>query len=160
MEGELLGAMLERKGYLMPVTDIVDQLKATADSYGVPFGDLEKNYNSRLMQEVDLWAQEEGRGPAFHQEGFKANFVTNQNLADTDLLLQIVHKVGLDTEKAREIIEQRSYREAVEKDWGDVERDEIVAAPTYLIGGDRLVGAQSYENLEKLIVQHGAKKRG
>lgn len=159
-EGEPLEQMLARKGFLMPVADMVSQMKVTAESYGLPFGDLETNYSTRLMQEVGLWAQEQGKGGAFQREGFGANFVANQNLMDSAILLQLVEKVGLDPVYGQKVIEERLYSDAVDADWDTAEKEEIVAAPTYIVGDERLVGAQSYENLEQFVLRHGAQWRG
>ena len=44
-------------GVSVDVNKIVGQLKTTAAKFGLEFGNREMTYNSRLAQEVGLWAQ-------------------------------------------------------------------------------------------------------
>lgn len=157
--GESIADVLLRKGILMSVEQMVGDMQDIASAYDVPFGDIKNNYNTRLMQEVGLWAQEKGRGLAFQAEGLKANFVTNENVSDTDVLLKLVSNIGLDSLEARLVIEDRLYSDAVDADWQAVQKYDIVAAPTHIIENERLVGAQSYQALEKFVVKHGAQAK-
>lgn len=158
-EGEKLEEMLLRKGLLMPVGQIIEGLQQTALTYNLPMGDIRMNYSTRLLQELGLWAQEQGRGAEFQTEGFRVYFVDNENVCDSDRLIEIVRRAGLNPEEAKRVLETRQYSSAVDADWEVVAAREIVAAPTFIVGDDRLVGAQSYENLAKFVVQHGAKNK-
>lgn len=151
--------MLSRKGMLLPVNQIVAPLQKTARSYGLPMGDIRKIFNTRLIQELGLWAQEKGRGPAFQAEGFNAYFVENANISDRKNLMMIVRRAGLDMVEAENVLNTGRYSSAVNADWHAVDELEIVAAPTYICGEARLVGAQSYESLVTLVVQNGARNR-
>lgn len=143
----------------MPVGQIVDRLRQTAASYNLPMGDIRKNYNTRLLQELGLWAQEKGKGAVFQAEGFRAYFVDNVNISDTDVLMGIVRRAGLETGEAENVMATRQYAGAVDADWNAVQELEIVAAPTFVIGKKRLVGAQSYESLATFVAAHGAGNR-
>ena len=142
----------------MPVDQIVGQLQKTAASYGLVVGDLRMNYNTRLIQELGIWAQEKGKGQAFKAEGFRAYFVENVNVYDIKVLMELAERVGLDGAEAKNVLETGQYSSVVDADWGAAGEMEIVAAPTYIVGEDRLVGAQPYENLEELAVKNGAEK--
>lgn len=150
--------MLLRKGLLTPVGQVVDYLQNTAASYGVPMGDLRMNYSTRLIQELGLWAQEKGKGPAFQAAGFSAYFVDTINIADPGVLLELATKAGLDPVEAKVVIESRQYARVVDADWAAVRELEIVAAPTFIMGEKRLVGAQPYERLVQFVVENGAEE--
>ena len=49
----------------------------------------------------------------FHAESkiFEAYFVDGQNLADQDLLAKLAGEVGLSTQEATEVLENRLYKE-------------------------------------------------
>lgn len=110
-------------------------------------------YNSRLAQEIGLWAQNCGHAHQFHDAAFKAYFVDDRNLADKSVILDLVASTGLDVAQAEEIIESRSYAGAVERDWAKARELELVAAPTFLMKDQRLVGAKPYQILEKMVAQ-------
>ena len=59
--------------------------------------------------------------------------------------------------EGEKIIETREFSSAVDSDWALAESKKVMAAPTFFLGSDRLVGAQSYEALEKLITNHVVK---
>ncbi|MEZ4578929.1 MAG: DsbA family protein [Desulfobacterales bacterium] len=71
-------------------------MKKTAARLGLPFGDMRHIYNTRLAQELAVWADEKGQGPAFHHAVFVAYFVENNNIGDPDVLTALAASVGLD----------------------------------------------------------------
>jgi predicted DsbA family dithiol-disulfide isomerase len=104
-----------------------------------------------LAQELGKWAEQEGRGEAFHMAMFQAYFVDGKNLADIDLLVEIATGLSLDNKAARHVLEERSFKDAVDRDWQEAYTRGITAVPTFMVNGMRLVGAQSYEAIEKLV---------
>ena len=132
------------------------QLKATADKFGLPMGSRTQTFNSRLAPELGLWAQDEGQGHAFHMAAFQAYFVDGRNIAKTEVLLDLVRQCALDPAQAQAVLDQRSYKDAVDADWQASRDQNIMAAPTYIMGEHRLVGAQSHEKLVWLMEQNAA----
>ena len=130
-------------------------LKATATKFGLALGDRKMTYNSRLAQELGLWAETKGRGHQFHMEAFKAYFVKGENIAQKSVLLTLVEQSGLDGKQGLEIIETRAFSGAVDLDWELSRQRGVAAVPSFFLGPDRLVGAQSYAVLERLMVTHG-----
>ncbi len=136
---------------------IVGQLKATAAKFNLPMGDRKMTYNSRLAQEVGLWAETKGKGHAFHMAAFEAYFVDGHNLAKKEVLLALIRSVELDPGEGEAIIDQRTFKDAVDGDWKLSREKGIAAVPTFIMGLDRLVGAQSHEILEKMVIKYGGK---
>ncbi len=139
------------KGRNFDINEMMLKLKETAASLSLPLGNRKRTYNSRLAQELGKWAEEEGRGDAFHMAMFKAYFVDGINLAKIDLLVEIAETIDLDGAAAREVLEKRTYKSAVDGDWKMAYNLGITAVPTFLVNENRLVGAQTYEALERLI---------
>lgn len=137
----------------MPVSvdKMMAKLRQTADSLGYALGDRKMTYNSRMAQELGLWAQENGRGHHFHTLAFKAYFVDGKNLAEKAVVLDLVEQSGLDRNEGEQVFDQRTFSKAVDEDWALSRRIGITAVPTFVHGFSRLVGAQPYENLEKMI---------
>lgn len=140
------------------INAMVARLKDTATSLGLPFGERTKTYNSRLAQELGLWAEELNRGEAFHRAAFESYFVHGENLADREVLLGLAAKADLPGPEADTIIETRSYSEKVDAHWQDAHQLGITAVPTFLMGFNRVVGAQSYEALSDLALMAGAER--
>ncbi len=138
------------------IAGMLEHLRTTARELGLSFGTRTRTYNSRLAQELGLWAADKGRGEAFHLAAFKAYFADGQNLAERPILLAIAQSVGLAEEEATEVLSARSYRPQVDEDWRESRKQGITAVPTLVVGQDSLVGAQSYEEMVKLISRHGA----
>ena len=134
-------------------------LKATALKFNLPMGDRKMTYNSRLAQELGLWAETKGKGHVFHDAAFKAYFVEGRNLAKKKVLMALISSLGLDPVEGEDIIDQRVFKDAVDADWELSRARGIIAVPTMIMGLDRLVGAQTYEALEKLVIKYGGKSR-
>lgn len=139
---------------LVDAGKVVAQLKETAARFGVPFGDRSMTYNSRLAQELGLWAESLGKGHEFHDHAFRVYFVEGRNLARREVLLDMAGHVGLDRAEAEKVLDERRFREAVDRDWELSRGKGVTAVPTFFMGLDRLVGAQSYETLEIMVKKY------
>ena len=130
-------------------------LRATAEELGLPFCERTRTYNSRLAQELGLWAEGRGRGKEFHRAAFAVYFEKGKNLAKLPVLLELARESGLPEEEAREVILHRTHRERVDRDWEYARFHGITAVPTFLMSRHRLVGAQKYETLAELFTFYG-----
>jgi predicted DsbA family dithiol-disulfide isomerase len=118
---------------------------------GLPYGNRTMTYNSRLAQELGKWAETQPGGEAIHDALFRAYFVDGKNIGDVDVLLDLAKKIGLDEAKAREVLEQRTFKSAVDADWAKSRAYGVTGVPTFVAGGYGVVGAQPYEALERLV---------
>ena len=135
------------------------RLGKKAADLGLPFGKREKTYNSRLSQELGLWAESKNKGDVFHAAVFRAYFVDGMNIAKIQLLADLAASVGLSREEAEAVLVTRAFKAAVDADWNLSREKAITAVPTFLINKDKYVGAQPYELLVKLMKANGVKKR-
>ena len=130
---------------------MIGRLRQVAEGLGLPFGERRRTYNSRLAQELGLWAEAEGRGDAFHHAAFKAYFAEGKNLAEPSVLMELAQAAGLSRDGAGKVIRERTFSAAVDRDWAASRRMGITAVPTFVMGERRLVGAQPYEKLAELV---------
>lgn len=133
------------------IKPVQDMLKQRMVDEGLPYGDRKKTYNSRLAQELGKWADTQPGGDAIHKAFFQAYFVEDLNIAHIDVLLDIVSSVGLDVETARLVLEQRSFREAVDADWSQSRAYGISGVPAFVAVNQLVVGCQPYDQLEEFV---------
>ncbi len=127
------------------------QMKARMDAEGLPYGERTMTYNSRLAQELGKWADTQPGGEAIHDALFQAYFVEARDISQPAVLLDIVKRVGLSVEGAREVLEKRTFQAAVDADWELSRRYGVTGVPTFVVGRYGVVGAQPYEALEELV---------
>jgi predicted DsbA family dithiol-disulfide isomerase len=127
------------------------QMKARMDAEGLPYGERTHTYNSRLSQELGKWADTQPGGEAFHDAMFRAYFVDARDISKPEVLLEIVQQVGLSVDGAREVMEKRTFKDAVDADWKLSRQYGITGVPTFVVGNRGVVGAQPYEVLEQLV---------
>ena len=127
------------------------QMKARMDDEGLPYGERTMTYNSRLAQELGKWADTQPGGEAIHDALFRAYFVDARDISQPIVLLDIVQQVGLSIDDAREVLEKRTFKAAVEADWRLSRQYGITGVPTFVVGRHGVVGAQPYERLEQLV---------
>jgi predicted DsbA family dithiol-disulfide isomerase len=127
------------------------QMKARMDAEGLPYGERTMTYNSRLAQELGKWADTQPGGEAIHDALFRAYFVDARDISQPAMLLAIAEGVGLSVEGAREVIEKRTFKEAVDADWALSRQYGITGVPTFVAGRFGVVGAQPYQQLEQLV---------
>ena len=136
-----------------------ERMKERMDAEGLPYGERTHTYNSRLAQELGKWADTQDGGEALHDALYRAYFVDRRNIGDPDVLLDIVGSVGLSVDAAREVLESRSFKGAVDADWEKSQRYGVTGVPTFVAGGYGVVGAQPYDVLEQLVQQAKAEPR-
>ena len=127
------------------------QMKARMDAEGLPYGERTMTYNSRLAQELGKWADTQPGGEALHDALFRAYFVEARDISQPAVLLDIAHQVGLSVDGAREVLEKRTFKAAVDADWKLARQYGITGVPTFVVGRHGVVGAQPYEVLEQLV---------
>jgi predicted DsbA family dithiol-disulfide isomerase len=130
------------------------RMKGNMDREGLPFN-AERNmsYNSRLAQELSKWAEEKGKGDEIHDALFRAYFVDVKNIGKVEPLVGIAQELGLPADEATDVLLSRKYKAAVDDDWRRCAAHGVNAVPTFLAGKYLMVGAQPYEELERLV-QH------
>ena len=139
---------------------MMGKLRKTAVDLGLPFGERERTYNSRMSQELGLWAESKNKGDAFHKAVFRAYFADGKNIAKVPVLLDLAESAGLPREEAASVLAKRAFKAEVDADWALSREKAITAVPTFVMKQDKLVGAQPYDMLEKLVTANGIKKRG
>jgi predicted DsbA family dithiol-disulfide isomerase len=135
------------------------QMKGLMDAEGLPYGERTHTYNSRLAQELGTWAETKEGGAALHDALYRAYFVDRRNIGDVDVLLDIVGVVGLPVEEARQVLQTRSFKDAVDADWMKSHQYGVTGVPTFVAGRRGVVGAQPYETIAQLLAQVGAEAR-
>ena len=91
---------------------------------------------------------------------FRAYFADGLNIGLQSILVEMGTSVGLSAEKILEVLEKRTFQEAVDKDWMRSYQLGIKAVPTFMINERSLVGAQPYEKLVQLMADSGVARRG
>jgi len=156
-EGRSLAELFAGRG--VDRTAMHAQMKARMDAEGLPYGERTMTYNSRLAQELGKWADTQPGGEAIHDAMFRAYFVEARNIGDPAVLLEIVDKLGLSSEDAREVIEKRTFKDAVDQDWALSRQLGVTGVPTFVAGGYGVGGAQPYETLERLVEKAAAEEK-
>ena len=136
------------------------RMKGLMDGEGLPYGKRTHTYNSRLAQELGKWADTQEGGDAIHMKLYEAYFVEGRNIGDADTLVEIAEGVGLDGAAAREVLEKRTFSDAIDADWEKSRQYGVTGVPTYVADAKGVVGAQPYEVLEQLMDSAGAQKKG
>jgi predicted DsbA family dithiol-disulfide isomerase len=133
------------------------RLERLMDAEGLPHVPRTHTYNSRLAQELGKWADSQPGVESIHDALFAAYFAEARNIGDIDVLVDVAQSVGLPAGTVRNVLEQRSFKKAVDADWEKSRREGVSGVPTFASGQARVVGAQPYEVLAQLVTQAGAR---
>lgn len=132
------------------------RMKVNMDREGLPFNaERRMSYNSRLAQEMEKWAQTQSKGEEVADAIFRAYFVEAKNIGKVEVLAKIAEQNGLPADETTDVLISRKFKQAVDDDWRRCAAYGVNAVPTFLAGRYLMVGAQPYEELERLV-QHAA----
>jgi len=123
------------------------RLKTLMDTEGLVFNQRSHTYNSRLAQELAKGFDRDDLRDAL----YKAYFEKGQNIGDIDVLVRIAESCGIPGDDARRALNERTFKDAVDADWAKARRYGITGVPSFVARNQKLVGAQPYEILEKLV---------
>lgn len=127
-------------------------MKANMEREGLPFNaERRMSYNSRLAQEMEKWAETKDKAEEVANALFRAYFVDVKNIGKADVLAKIAEENGLPADEAIDVLLSRKFKDAVDDDWRRCAAYGVNAVPTFLAGKYLMVGAQPYEELERLI---------
>jgi predicted DsbA family dithiol-disulfide isomerase len=139
---------------------MMGRLKRLMDEEGLPFDESRfMTFNSRLAQELAKWAEDKPESEPLEMALYQAYFVDGRNIGDQEVLLDVAQGVGLAVDEAREALEGRTMRPAVDADWQHARGIGITAVPTFVVGMTVVVGAQPYEQLTRFMEHVGAEPR-
>lgn len=91
-------------------------------------------------------AREHGLGGVAHERLMKAQLVQGRVLNDVDTLVELAGEIGLDTERARTVLEGEEYADQVRADIDDARRLGATGVPFFVL--DRALGISGAQPLE------------
>jgi predicted DsbA family dithiol-disulfide isomerase len=122
-------------------------MSALMKNEGLPFNDRVYTFNSRLAQEIGVWAEKLDHNTSIHDNFFEAYFVHGLNIGLENVILEIVDKSGLDRDEAKKIIQNRLFSDEIDQHWKKSRNYGVTGVPTYVYNNQSIVGAQPLENL-------------
>ena len=134
-------------------------MKNLMTAEGLEYNDRRHTYNSRLAQEIGIWADTQMGMEAIHDKFYQAYFIDGRNIGDIEAIIDVLKAIGLDEEEARAVLAERRYKKAGDSDWAKSHSYGTTGVPTYVSNGQGVTGAQPYHVLQKLIHDVGAEKR-
>ena len=126
-------------------------MSALMKKEGLPFNDRVYTFNSRLAQEIGVWAEKVDHSTSIHDNFFEAYFVHGLNIGLENIILEIVDKSGLDTDEAKKIIQNRLFSDEIDQHWKKSRNYGVTGVPTYVYNNQSIVGAQPLENLYEFL---------
>ena len=163
-EGMDVAANLKRK-YGMDEAQLAEnqeRIRARGEELGFTF---DFNARSRTWNTFDAhrllhWAEGEGRQLALKRALLVANFSEGRNVSDRDTLVEIATGVGLDAERARQILDSDEFAEEVRIAEQFFIQAGISSVPAIIIERQHLIsGGQPPEIFERALREIAASKQ-
>jgi len=144
----------ERKGYPKAQLKAVSaQLASQGKGYGIDFQfDKALTFNTWDAHRLIQWAKSLNKGDELKGALMTAYFSTGADLSKQENLLAVVKQVGLDTVKAKQILESDAYSTEVKQDIAESRQLGIRGVPFFVVNRKRAIsGAQSDDVFEQII---------
>ncbi|WP_067598776.1 DsbA family oxidoreductase [Nocardiopsis listeri] len=126
------------------MTEQVQQVAAQEGlSYDFAGGVMVNTFDAHRLTHL---AREHGLGDAAHERLMNAQLVQGRVLNDVDTLVELAGEIGLDTERARAVLEGDQYADQVRADIDDARRLGATGVPFFVL--DRALGISGAQPLE------------
>ncbi len=156
-DGRPLDELFAGRGYDLEAMHA--RMQGLMDAEALPYGRRTHTYNSRLAQELAKWADSRCEGGRLHHLTYHAYFAEGRNIGDPGVLADLADAAGLPVDEALVVLDQRTWRDAVDADWAMSSRSGITGVPTFVAGGRQAVGAQPESVLRGLLDAADAQPR-
>lgn len=143
---------------------LVDLGKAAAVDFN--FDERSRIYNTFDCHKLLHWATEiqqdsnENRDiqTLLKQALFTAYFKDGKDISDRAVLLEVVNELGLDVEKAKDVLDSAEVKEAVRKEQKQFQSMGISAVPAFIINNQYLIsGGQPVDVFKQALTEISAK---
>ena len=111
----------------------------------------EFTYNSRLAQELGLWAEKKYKNEDIHDRIYDAYFNLKLNINEKDVLLKIVSCLALPMSEAKDVLFKRLYKDEIDEHWKISYKEGVTSVPMYKLNKNYLVGAQNIKDFENFF---------
>tara|TARA_B100000767_G_scaffold270532_1_gene294430 strand:+ start:892 stop:1539 length:648 start_codon:yes stop_codon:yes gene_type:complete len=121
------------------------QMMTVAKDLGLNFDKLQQRLTCNTFDAHRLvkWAGEQCQQTAMKKTLFEAYFGKAMNVSDQNVLLDCVRSLGLDPEKAKQVLDSDHYSAAVREDQATYQKVGVTSVPAYIINSKYLIsGAQ------------------
>jgi len=148
--------LVQRKGLPMSnIEQMQQQVKEMGKNVGIDF-QQEKAIvvNTLTAHRLIHFAQEHGKGNEMEEALFKAHFTEAKNVADVQELVQIAASLGLDAQKASEVLASDAYEYEVNQDILEARNIGVSGVPFFILNDKYAVsGAQPANLFEEALLQ-------
>ena len=160
-EGQDIAEHLGKKYGLSPdqLAQNSEAIRARGASVGFTFtmGARRRIYNTFDAHRLLHWAGLEGHQHALKQALFKAYFTDGQDPSDHAVLVHVAREVGLDENRAREVLASGAHADDVRQQELFYQQQGIHAVPAVIIDDQHLIqGGQPVEVFEQALRQIAA----
>ncbi len=109
--------------------------------------------NSKMALQLAEFAKENEKFDEYHDEVFKAYWMDVRDIGNPDILFDIIQKIGLDPNEARNFLEGGKAAQKMGEFLSEAKALGIDGVPTFLIGSKIVEGAQPYEVIKRAVNQ-------
>jgi len=128
------------------------RLRATAEPYGIAFGNVTLLSNSRMALEAGEYARDAGVFHQFHENMFRAYFTELKDIGSLETILAVGAAVGIEPDSLRTALENGRYAPAIAEARRRAETYAVRAVPTFIINQrERVVGIQPLDTFRRIL---------
>jgi predicted DsbA family dithiol-disulfide isomerase len=137
----------------MDLEAVHHRLYTLMDELGLEHGTRKHTYNTRLAQELVLWADSVKPDHGLDNLLYRAYFVHDHNLASPGVLLDLCTRAGLDQEAAQMVLQTRSFSSQVDEAWHRARQWGIRGVPAFVAGNLLASGFMPIPVFRKFLAQ-------
>jgi predicted DsbA family dithiol-disulfide isomerase len=132
---------------------IQNQMIENSKKYKIDFRlDRSLIFNTFNAHQLLKWSTRFNKQTELKSNLFKAHFSEGEDLSNTEVLLEIVHKSGLNSEEAKGILSSSTFKSDVEQDIIQAQKIGIRGVPFFIFNGTKAIsGAQDDTVFEELL---------
>ncbi len=134
--------------YIKMVRENVDKL---AKEVNLKFKLNSSISNSKLSLKVGEFAKTKNKFDAYHEAVFNAYFQEAKDIGDIKVIVDIAKKIGLNIKELENYLRSNEADKILEKHKEEAIKDQINGVPTFIIGEKKIVGAQPYNVIKKVV---------
>jgi predicted DsbA family dithiol-disulfide isomerase len=130
---------------------VSDNIKILAKEVNLTFNLRSLSSNSKLSLKTGEFAKTKNKFEEYHEATFQAYFQEKKDIGDIEVIKEIVEKIGLDIAELKNYLNTDEADKILERHKIEARKDGIYAVPTFIIGDKKIIGAQPYDIIKRVI---------
>lgn len=136
------------------VVKSINYLSRLGEDLGIVYNNINGKFNTRRAHLAGYYAKDQNKYNEYSKAVFKAYFGDKLNIAEKNIINEIINNIGLDVKEMNDVVDSGKYDERLMEDYKLASKYKVTSVPTFIINENiRISGIKEYNEFKKAFLE-------